>query len=66
LPLAARSITMADIYDALSAKRPYRDALPTEKVLEIISKEVPHALDESCFEALKAVAQSQAPPAAIP
>jgi len=66
LPLAARSITMADIYDALSAKRPYRDALPTEKVLEIISKEVPHALDESCFEALKAIAQSQAPPAGIP
>jgi putative nucleotidyltransferase with HDIG domain len=66
LPLSARSITMADIYDALSAKRPYRDALPTEKVLEIISREVPHALDESCFEALKAIAQSQAPVAGIP
>lgn len=57
LPMSARAITVADIYDALSAKRPYRDALPTEKVLEIISGEVPHALDSSCFEALKAVAQ---------
>jgi HD-GYP domain-containing protein (c-di-GMP phosphodiesterase class II) len=66
LPLSARSITMADIYDALSAKRPYRDALPTEKVIEIISKEVPHALDESCFEALKAIAQSAESPAGNP
>ena len=43
LPMSARAITVADIYDALSAKRPYRDALPTEKVLEIISGEVPRA-----------------------
>jgi putative nucleotidyltransferase with HDIG domain len=64
LPMAARAITVADIYDALSAKRPYRDALPTEKVLEIISKEVPHALDTNCFEALKAVALPQSQPGA--
>jgi HD-GYP domain-containing protein (c-di-GMP phosphodiesterase class II) len=62
--MSARAITVADIYDALSAKRPYRDALPLEKVLEIISEEVPHALDASCFEALKAVAQTEALPVA--
>ena len=55
LSMSCRAITVADIYDALSAKRPYRDALPTERVLEIISKDVPHALDVSCFEALKAI-----------
>ena len=62
--MSARAITVADIYDALSAKRPYRDALPLEMVLEIISKDVPHALDASCFEALKAVAHTEALPVA--
>jgi HD-GYP domain-containing protein (c-di-GMP phosphodiesterase class II) len=55
LSMSCRAITVADIYDALSAKRPYRGALPTEKVIEIISKEVPEALDASCFEALQAI-----------
>lgn len=54
LPISSRAITVADIYDALTAKRPYRDALPVEKALGIIARDVPHALDESCFEALKA------------
>jgi putative nucleotidyltransferase with HDIG domain len=53
LSLPARILVVADIYDALAAKRPYRDALPFETVLGIISKEVPRALDASCFEALK-------------
>jgi putative nucleotidyltransferase with HDIG domain len=59
LPMSSRAITMADIYDALSAKRPYRDALPTEQVFEIISKDVPKALDASCFEALKSVVSQE-------
>ncbi len=53
LSLPARILVVADIYDALAAKRPYRDALPIESVLGIIAKEVPRALDASCFEALK-------------
>jgi HD-GYP domain-containing protein (c-di-GMP phosphodiesterase class II) len=58
LPLSSRAIAVADIFDALSAKRPYRDALPLEQVLSIIAKDVPHALDETCFEALKDFAMS--------
>lgn len=53
LTLPSRILVIADIYDALAAKRPYRDALPFETVLGMISKEVPRALDASCFEALK-------------
>ncbi len=53
LPISSRAMVVADIYDALAAKRPYRDALPTETVLQIMSKEVPHALDADCFDALK-------------
>jgi HD-GYP domain-containing protein (c-di-GMP phosphodiesterase class II) len=52
LPLASRILAVADIYDALSAQRPYRDALPRETVFAIMRKEVPHALDASVFDAL--------------
>jgi HD-GYP domain-containing protein (c-di-GMP phosphodiesterase class II) len=55
LPMESRAIAVADIYDALSAKRPYRDALPRETVFSIMSKEVPNRLDVDCFEALKSL-----------
>jgi putative nucleotidyltransferase with HDIG domain len=50
----ARILVIADIFDALHAKRPYRDALPAEKVLSIMEADVPRALDPECFEALRA------------
>ena len=51
--MPTRILVIADIYDALSAKRPYRDALSLEKVFQIMDKEAPHALDADCLEALK-------------
>ena len=36
IPLAARIVAVADGYDALRSKRPYKDALPHETVKEII------------------------------
>ncbi|MBV9082455.1 MAG: HD domain-containing protein [Acidobacteriaceae bacterium] len=53
LPLEARILVVADIFDALSAKRPYRDALPLEKVFAIMHSETPHAIDANCLEALQ-------------
>ncbi len=53
LPLEARVLVVSDIFDALSAKRPYRDSLPLEKVFEIMRKDAPHALDVNCLEALE-------------
>jgi HD-GYP domain-containing protein (c-di-GMP phosphodiesterase class II) len=53
LSLEMRILTVADIFDALSAKRPYRDALPLETVLKIMRKDAPHALDAVCLEALE-------------
>jgi putative nucleotidyltransferase with HDIG domain len=53
MPLAARILVVADIYDALAARRPYRDAMPIEAVFNIIAKDAPKALDIECFEALK-------------
>jgi putative nucleotidyltransferase with HDIG domain len=53
LTLPARILVVSDIYDALAAKRPYRDALPLETVFGIMQKDAPRALDADCFEALK-------------
>ncbi len=36
IPLEARIVTLADIYDALGAKRTYKDAFPEDKIDEII------------------------------
>jgi putative two-component system response regulator len=39
IPLLARVASIADVYDALTTKRPYRDALTREKALEIMQDE---------------------------
>jgi putative nucleotidyltransferase with HDIG domain len=48
----ARILVVADIFDALRAKRPYRDSIPLEKVFEMMRAEAPRALDLPCLEAL--------------
>jgi HD-GYP domain-containing protein (c-di-GMP phosphodiesterase class II) len=53
LTLSARILAIADVYDALSAERPYRDALAPEVVLQIIARDVPHALCPIAFDGLK-------------
>jgi len=52
LSTPARILAVADIYDALSAQRPYRDAMPIEQVFTIMRKDAPRALDADCLEAL--------------
>ena len=44
---------MADVYEALTADRPYRGPLPVEKALDIVSWEVPGRLDRAAFAALE-------------
>lgn len=57
----ARILAVADIFDALRAKRPYRDSLPLEKTFSILREESPHALDLPCIEALIAAKTSSEP-----
>jgi HD-GYP domain-containing protein (c-di-GMP phosphodiesterase class II) len=52
LSLEMRILTVADIFDALAAKRPYRDALPLDKVFGIMQKDAPRAIDPQCLDAL--------------
>jgi putative nucleotidyltransferase with HDIG domain len=55
LPIEARIITVADIYGAMTEDRPYRSGLTPEQAMYNISREVPHRLDTSCFEALESI-----------
>ena len=53
LCLEARILTVADVFDALSADRPYRAAMPIEKALRIMEQDVGKAFDPACFAALQ-------------
>ncbi len=64
LSTPARILAVADIYDALAAQRPYRDAMPVEQVFGIMQKDAPHALDAECLAAL--MSAKSVPAAATP
>jgi len=50
--IETRIITTADIFDAITAARPYRGAIPIPQALEMMRKTVGSALDPECFDAL--------------
>lgn len=53
IDLDTRIVTAADIFDALTAERPYRAAMPISKAFEIMAGEVGTAIDPACFAALQ-------------
>lgn len=53
ISIETRIITTADIFDAITAERPYRGAIPVPRALEMMGKTVGAALDARCFDALK-------------
>ncbi len=55
LTLPMRVLAVADVYEALTAERPYRHALPEEQALAIMARDVPARLDPDAFSALKTV-----------
>jgi HD-GYP domain-containing protein (c-di-GMP phosphodiesterase class II) len=57
LTVGARVLVVADICEALSAERPYRGALPPEKVLEIMGRDAGTGICPECFAALETYLQ---------
>ncbi len=53
LPLETRIVTAADIFDALTADRPYRAAMPIAKAFTIMSGMSGTAVDPDCLAALQ-------------
>jgi len=59
IAMETRIITTADIFDAISAERPYRGAVPVPKTLEMMGETVGTALDPLCYEALCSYVRSK-------
>lgn len=53
ISIETRIITTADIFDAITAERPYRGAIPVPRTLEMMAETVGTAIDADCFDALK-------------
>ena len=66
IDLDMRILAVADIYDALSAERPYRAAMPLERVWQILDQEAKSAIDPECVDAVKRIGESVTLPCSIP
>jgi putative two-component system response regulator len=51
IPLAARIVAVADVFDALTTVRPYKDAMPAEQALRCLEAESAKHFDPECIKA---------------
>lgn len=51
IPLSARIMAIADVFDALASKRVYKDPMPFDKAVDIIKKDAGTHFDPKCVEA---------------
>ena len=61
LDLEVRILTVADVYDALTADRVYREAWPAERALALLDDETGRAFDPDCVAALRWLVASEQP-----
>lgn len=52
IPLEARIVAVADVFDALTSKRPYKQAWSNERAIETLMQLAGEKLDENCVNAL--------------
>ncbi len=53
IPLAGRIVAMADVFDALTSKRPYKEAFSIETALSIIEGDMKNSFDPEVVSAFK-------------
>jgi HD-GYP domain-containing protein (c-di-GMP phosphodiesterase class II) len=59
IAIETRIITVADIFDAITAERPYHPPTPVDRALEIMRGLVDSAIDADCFAALERVTERE-------
>jgi HD-GYP domain-containing protein (c-di-GMP phosphodiesterase class II) len=52
IAIETRIISTADVFDALTADRPYRAAMPVSKAMKIMAESIGTAIDPVCYAAL--------------
>jgi ribonuclease P protein subunit RPR2 len=60
IPLGARIVAVADVFDALTSDRPYRPALPRERALALLAAEAGRTLDADVVAAFLGLARLDA------
>ncbi len=60
IPISAKIVAVADVFDALTSDRPYRPAMTVEKALEILKSDVGRAFDRKVVAALISVLKKNA------
>lgn len=56
IPLSARIFAVADVFDALSSKRPYKEPMPFVQVMEILEKDAGTHFDPNIIQVFKKIA----------
>jgi HD-GYP domain-containing protein (c-di-GMP phosphodiesterase class II) len=52
IPLEARIVTVADVFDALTSTRPYKEAWPNDRALQFLGDRSGQLFDPECVDAL--------------
>ena len=65
LPLAARVLAVADVFEAMSADRPYRAGMPVDRILGIMRGDIGAAFCGICVEALQSCVDRGAVPQTV-
>ena len=55
IPLEARIVAVADVFDALTSRRPYKEPWPVEKALDLLREERGQKFDPDCVDAFLSV-----------
>ena len=55
IPLAARIMAIADVFDALVSKRVYKEPIPAEEAFDVIVKEAGHHFDPEMINIIKTI-----------
>jgi putative two-component system response regulator len=51
IPISARIVMVADVFDALTTKRPYKDPMPVQQAREYLEKQKGKEFDPACVDA---------------
>jgi putative two-component system response regulator len=55
IPMSARIVAVADVFDALTMKRPYKEAWPIEKAFELLAKDAGSHFDPNLVEVFASI-----------
>lgn len=64
IPLTARILCLADVFDALTSQRSYKQSMSTSDAIEIMRRDVGRAFDPALFEVFEHVVAERTPSAA--